>query len=73
MSARLSPALAPTSPDTLATSQTVGGGWLRGRGAVLNAPGQLAFEIGDVLQRVDELGDLFAPVLKVQQRLPTGS
>lgn len=31
----------------------------------------LRFEAGDVLDRVDRLGDLFAPVLTVQQELPT--
>ena len=31
----------------------------------------LAFEAGDVLERVGELGDLFAPVLTVEQHLPT--
>lgn len=36
--------------------------------------GQLSFEAGDVLRRIDEHGDLFAPVLTVQQELPaTGS
>jgi bifunctional non-homologous end joining protein LigD len=32
---------------------------------------ELRFEIDDVLARVDELGDLFAPVLTVEQQLPT--
>lgn len=31
----------------------------------------LVFEAGDVLERVDELGDLFEPVLTVEQELPT--
>ena len=37
------------------------------------ASGELAlrFEAADVLQRVTELGDLFDPVLRVEQRLPT--
>jgi bifunctional non-homologous end joining protein LigD len=31
----------------------------------------LRFETHDVLDRVDELGDLFAPVLTTEQRLPS--
>jgi bifunctional non-homologous end joining protein LigD len=31
----------------------------------------LAFEAGDVLKRVKKLGDLFAPVLKLKQKLPS--
>ena len=31
---------------------------------------ELRFEAGDVLQRVAELGDLFAPVLEMCQQLP---
>ena len=31
---------------------------------------ELRFEAGDVLERVEELGDLFAPVLTLEQRLP---
>jgi bifunctional non-homologous end joining protein LigD len=34
---------------------------------------ELRFEAPDVLARVDELGDLFAPVLTVEQSLPTAS
>ena len=34
---------------------------------------ELIFEAGDVLERVAELGDLFAPVLTVEQELPTPS
>jgi bifunctional non-homologous end joining protein LigD len=34
---------------------------------------ELRFEAGDVLSRVDELGDLFADVLTLEQRLPTAS
>jgi len=30
----------------------------------------LTFEAGDVLQRVKKHGDLFAPVLKLKQKLP---
>jgi bifunctional non-homologous end joining protein LigD len=30
----------------------------------------LSFEAADVLQRVDDMGDLFAPTLAVEQRLP---
>jgi bifunctional non-homologous end joining protein LigD len=30
----------------------------------------LVFEAEDVLARVEERGDLFAPVLELQQRLP---
>ena len=33
-------------------------------------PGRLVFEFDDVLRRVDENGDLFAPVLAMQQELP---
>ena len=31
---------------------------------------ELRFEAGDVLARVDEHGDLFAPVLTTEQHLP---
>ena len=31
------------------------------------------FEAADVLARVEELGDLFAPVLELKQKLPTPS
>ena len=31
---------------------------------------ELRFEAGDVLDRIDEVGDLFAPVLTVEQQLP---
>jgi bifunctional non-homologous end joining protein LigD len=34
------------------------------------APEDLTFEARDVLRRVDEHGDLFAPVLTLVQRLP---
>ena len=33
-------------------------------------PKRLAFEAGDVLKRVHKLGDLFAPVLSLKQKLP---
>lgn len=33
----------------------------------------LSFEAGEVLDRVDELGDLFAPTLTLEQQLPTPS
>jgi bifunctional non-homologous end joining protein LigD len=33
-------------------------------------PDQLVFEAGDVLERVGRHGDLFAPVLELEQRLP---
>jgi bifunctional non-homologous end joining protein LigD len=33
-------------------------------------PEVLTFEAGDVLKRVEKLGDLFAPVLKLKQKLP---
>lgn len=33
----------------------------------------LRFEAADVLERVEEHGDLFAPVLKLKQRLPDGA
>jgi bifunctional non-homologous end joining protein LigD len=32
--------------------------------------GSLVFEAGDVLRRIDEHGDLFAPVLELRQKLP---
>jgi bifunctional non-homologous end joining protein LigD len=32
---------------------------------------QLSFEAGEVLDRVDELGDLFAPTATVEQELPS--
>ena len=31
---------------------------------------ELRFEAGDVLQRVEDVGDLFAPTLTVVQQLP---
>ncbi len=34
--------------------------------------GGLVFEAGQVLERVETLGDLFAPVLELKQRLPKG-
>jgi bifunctional non-homologous end joining protein LigD len=33
-------------------------------------PKSLAFETAEVLKRVEKLGDLFAPVLSLKQRLP---
>ena len=33
-------------------------------------PDALVFEAGDVLERVEERGDLFAPVAELKQRLP---
>jgi bifunctional non-homologous end joining protein LigD len=36
----------------------------------LEDPDGLAFEAGDVLERVDEHGDLFAPVVELEQSLP---
>ncbi len=33
-------------------------------------PGDLVFEAWEVLQRVEDKGDIFAPVLKLKQRLP---
>ncbi|HEX7245432.1 MAG TPA: non-homologous end-joining DNA ligase [Solirubrobacterales bacterium] len=33
-------------------------------------PSSLAFEASDVLQRIDQHGDLFAPVLELKQKLP---
>jgi bifunctional non-homologous end joining protein LigD len=32
--------------------------------------GELVFEAGDVLERIERLGDLFAPVLELEQELP---
>jgi bifunctional non-homologous end joining protein LigD len=34
---------------------------------------ELRFEAADVLERVEEHGDLFADVLTLEQRLPTAS
>ncbi len=34
-------------------------------------PDKLRFESQEVLRRVDKLGDLFAPVLKLKQKLPS--
>jgi bifunctional non-homologous end joining protein LigD len=36
----------------------------------LEDPSALVFEAGDVLERVAEQGDLFAPVVELQQELP---
>ena len=36
----------------------------------LDDPAALVFEAGEVLDRVDEHGDLFAPVLELRQQLP---
>jgi bifunctional non-homologous end joining protein LigD len=33
-------------------------------------PTELVFEAGDVLERVEDHGDLFAPVVEQEQRLP---
>ena len=33
----------------------------------------LVFEAADVLERVDDLGDLFSPVIELKQKLPTPS
>ena len=33
-------------------------------------PHALVFEAGDLLERVEERGDLFAPVVELEQRLP---
>ena len=32
--------------------------------------GHLVFEAGDVLERIEKHGDLFAPVLELKQKLP---
>jgi bifunctional non-homologous end joining protein LigD len=34
-------------------------------------PALLTFESKDVLKRVEKLGDLFAPVLQLKQKLPS--
>jgi bifunctional non-homologous end joining protein LigD len=36
----------------------------------LDDPGSLVFEASDVLERIEEHGDLFAPVVELQQELP---
>ena len=33
-------------------------------------PGELVFESDEVLERAGQLGDLFSPVLDLEQRLP---
>jgi bifunctional non-homologous end joining protein LigD len=46
-------------------------GWEEVEGALENDDaGSLAFEAGDVLERIENKGDLFAPVLKLKQELP---
>jgi bifunctional non-homologous end joining protein LigD len=45
--------------------------WEEVEGAVAHEdPGRLVFKAADVLRRVEEHGDLFAPVLKLKQKLP---
>jgi bifunctional non-homologous end joining protein LigD len=56
--------LRATARATVSTPVT----WDEVRGA--QQPEDLTFEAADVLRRVDELGDLFAPVLTLVQRLP---
>jgi bifunctional non-homologous end joining protein LigD len=41
------------------------------RWAELEQPDSLVFEAADVLERVEELGDLFAPVVELRQELPS--
>jgi bifunctional non-homologous end joining protein LigD len=41
------------------------------RAAKKNDPASLVFEAGDVLERIEEHGDLFAPVLTLKQELPS--
>ncbi len=36
----------------------------------LDEPDSLVFDASDVLERVDEHGDLFAPVVELRQELP---
>jgi len=50
--------------STPVTWEEVAGAWKKKRGA------QLVFESSDVLERVRKLGDLFAPVLTLKQKLP---
>jgi bifunctional non-homologous end joining protein LigD len=45
--------------------------WDEVEGAAGGEP--LSFETADVLARVDDLGDLFAPTLTLKQRLPDSS
>jgi bifunctional non-homologous end joining protein LigD len=40
------------------------------RAAERDDPGSLAFEAGEVLERIEQHGDLFAPVLELRQELP---
>jgi len=45
--------------------------WEEVEGAVEREdPDSLVFEAADVLERIDEHGDLFAPVLELKQKLP---
>ena len=41
------------------------------RWAELEQPDSLVFEAADVLERVEEQGDLFAPVVELRQELPS--
>ena len=54
------------TPDRLDPGQLGGG---RG-GSGLGDGSKLVFEAGDVLERIEEHGDLFAPVLELEQELP---
>ncbi len=46
----------------------------RGRGAAADGdPESVRFEGRDVLERIDAHGDLFAPVLELEQELPESS
>jgi bifunctional non-homologous end joining protein LigD len=40
--------------------------------AAARDPDELRFESGEVLERVERHGDLYAPVLELEQRLPAG-
>ena len=54
---------------TVSTPLTLG----RGRGRARRDPEALSFTSAEVLERVAEHGDLFAPVAELQQELPVAS
>jgi bifunctional non-homologous end joining protein LigD len=44
--------------------------WTEVEKALKGGHSKLVFEAGEVLARVKKLGDLFAPLLKMKQKLP---
>ena len=53
---------------TVSTPVDLGRGRSGGRAAT--TPTRSVFEAGDVLKRIEQHGDLFAPVLELEQELP---